>query len=290
MHGDGSVTPSRIPGRFRLEESKKTNPIAVGDLVDVRDNGDGSGTITEIKPRQNQITRKATHGRRGEHVLVTNVDYGIVVQSVKKPVYKTGFIDRFLIACSYFDVEPVICFNKIDLAKAKDLAQLQETEELYNSLGVTTFRTSTIDETGLLEVRDFIADKISAFTGPSGVGKTSLLNAIDPQWDKAVGAVSGFSNKGKHTTTFAELFPLEFGGYLVDTPGIREFGLVDILPEQIAAHFPEMAPVIDDCQFYNCSHTHEPGCQVKAGIADGRITETRYNSYLNIYNSLVDGT
>lgn len=280
------IVESRLPGRFRLDEKEVTNPIAVGDHVEITINDDETGTIETIETRENYITRQATHGKRGEQILVSNLDQACVVQSIKKPRLKEGFIDRLLVTCEAYEVKPVIIINKMDLAKqgGKDFAN--ELQELYSGLGYTILQTSIEDEDSLKKLKDLLKDKTSAFIGPSGVGKTSLINAIDPNYALKTGEISDFSNKGKHTTTFARLIPLSFGGYIADTPGIREFGLVNIEPYELSLFFPEMLEPREHCKFHNCTHNHEPKCGVADAFENGEIAASRYQSYLNMLESL----
>jgi len=280
------IVESRLPGRFRLDEKEVTNPIAVGDHVEISINDDDTGTIDTIETRENYITRQATHGKRGEQILVSNLDQACVVQSIKKPRLKEGFIDRLLVTCEAYEVKPVIIINKMDLAKqgGKDFAN--ELQELYSGLGYTILQTSIEDEDSLEKLKDLLKDKTSAFIGPSGVGKTSLINAIDPNYALKTGEISDFSNKGKHTTTFARLIPLSFGGYIADTPGIREFGLVNIEPYELSLFFPEMLEPREHCKFHNCTHNHEPKCGVADAFENGEIAASRYQSYLNMLESL----
>lgn len=280
------VVESRLPGRFRLENKKVTNPIAVGDWVDIVINDDGSGNIEKIYQRENYITRQATHGKRGEQILVSNLDQACVVQSIKKPQLKEGFIDRFLVTCEAYEVKPVIIINKLDLARSGGKAFAEELRELYTGLGYEFLTTSIEDEESLKKLKELLKNVTSAFIGPSGVGKTSLINAIDPSFDLKVNEVSDFSNKGKHTTTFARLIPLSFGGYIADTPGIREFGLVNIEPWELSLFFPEMLEPREQCQFSNCTHAHEPKCGVAEAFERGEIAASRYQSYLNMLDSL----
>ncbi|HKK26251.1 MAG TPA: ribosome small subunit-dependent GTPase A [Gracilimonas sp.] len=280
------IVESRLPGRFRLDEKEVTNPIAVGDHVEISINDDDTGTIDTIETRENYITRQATHGKRGEQILVSNLDQACVVQSIKKPRLKEGFIDRLLVTCEAYEVKPVIIINKMDLAKqgGKDFAN--ELQELYSGLGYAILQTSIEDDDSLEKLKDLLKDKTSAFIGPSGVGKTSLINAIDPNYALKTGEISDFSNKGKHTTTFARLIPLSFGGYIADTPGIREFGLVNIEPYELSLFFPEMLEPREHCKFHNCTHNHEPKCGVADAFKNGEIAASRYQSYLNMLESL----
>ena len=283
---DGEVVDCRIPGRFRLEKKEVTNPIAVGDFVKVDIGTDGSGMITEIETRDNYIPRQATHGRRGEQILAANIDRAWVVQSVKKPKLNTGFIDRFLVTCEAYEVPGGMIINKMDLANDKAKSIMDEISELYEELGYRVLQTSVHDQNSIQTLADEMKDQTSVFIGPSGVGKTSILNAIDPDLDMKVGEISSYSGKGKHTTTFAKLVPLKTGGYIVDTPGIREFGTVSIEKPELSLFFPEMAEPRQHCKFYNCTHYHEPGCGVVKAYEEGKIDPDRYNSYLNILESL----
>ena len=280
------IIRSRLPGKFRLEEKAVTNPIAVGDYVDIEINDDGSGSITRITERTNYLTRQATHGRKGEQILVANVDQAFVIQSIRKPKLKEGFIDRFLVTCEAYDVKPGIIVNKMDLASQDDLEFFEDLEHLYSSLGYTILATSIRNETSITSLTSIIENQTSVFIGPSGVGKSSLLNAIDGDLDLQTGEISSYSNKGKHTTTFARLLQLSTGGYLVDTPGIRELGLVNIEPWELSLYFPEMVEPRKLCKFNTCTHNHEPGCGVELAYNEGKIDPGRYHSYLQMLDSL----
>ncbi len=283
---NGEIVSCRLPGKLRLEELQQTNPVAVGDIVTVDIKEDGSGIIADISVRRNMITRKATHGRRGEQILAANIDLGIVVQSVKKPQYKTGFIDRFLITAEANDVPPLILFNKMDLAGKNDLAELEETRRMYQKLGYESIFCSILDPSSIEAFKERISGKTVMLMGPSGTGKTSLLNALNPELNQAIGEVSSFSNKGKHTTTFAELLQIAKGTFVVDTPGVREFGLVDIAPEDLSNFYVEMRELRTQCKYYNCTHVHEPDCAVSRAYENGEIQPSRYMSYLQIIDSL----
>lgn len=284
--GEGEIIHSRLPGRFRLEEKEVTNPISVGDWVDITTNDDGTGTIEAINERKNYITRQATHGRRGEHILVSNLDLAFVVQSIRKPDLKEGFIDRFLVTCEAYDVPGGIIVNKADLATEGDLRFIADLKKLYEGLGYVFIVTSIEDSVTIETVKRELADKTSVFIGPSGVGKTSLLNTIDPSYTEKVGEISSSSNKGKHTTTFAKLIELSSGGYLADTPGIREFGLFNIEPWELSLYFPEMLSPREHCKFNTCTHIHEPNCGVMEAFEKGEIDASRYQSYINMLESL----
>lgn len=271
---------------MRLNGSLDTNPVAVGDVVEYELNDDGTGSIVNIQERKNQIIRQATHGRRGSQVIAANVDLAFSVQSVRDPQYRTGFIDRFLVTCEAYGVEPVILINKMDLASAKDLADIEEITQRYRTLGYTLLTSSIYDEESIIRLRDITKDQVSVFVGPSGTGKTSLLNTLDPELNLTIGKVSASSGKGKHTTTFATLLRLSYGAWLVDTPGIREFGLVDVEPPELSMFFPEMRELRETCHFYNCTHMHEPKCAVHEALESGKVHQRRYESYCRILQSI----
>ncbi|MEQ9308824.1 MAG: ribosome small subunit-dependent GTPase A [Balneolaceae bacterium] len=282
------VVQSRLPGRFRLEGKEVTNPIAVGDWVDITIGDDGSGNIQHIHERENYITRQATHGRRGEQILVSNLDIAFVVQSIKQPKLKEGFIDRFLVTCEAYEVTAGIIINKMDLVNENGHAFVEELKELYEELGYKVFATSATNTNSLEALNNELSNKTSVFIGPSGVGKTSLLNAIDPSYSEKVGEISSSSNKGKHTTTFAKLIKLSNGGMLADTPGIREFGLFNIEPWELSLYFPEMLEPRKECKFNTCTHLHEPGCGVMEAFEREEIDASRYDSYIKMLESLQD--
>lgn len=285
---NGEIIECRLPGKFRLDSKEVTNPVAVGDLVALDIEEDGTGSIQEIKERKNYVPRQATHGRRGEQILVSNVDRAWVVQSIKQPDLKTGFIDRFLVTCEAYEVPAGIIINKSDLANSGDQNFIDDLIDLYSELGYKILATSIHDEESLQKLLDQLTDQTSVFIGPSGVGKSSLLNAIDPDINLKVSEVSSYSNKGKHTTTFAKLVPLTASGYIVDTPGIREFGIVNVDKSELSLYFPEMIEPRQHCKYYNCTHYHEPKCGVVQAYKDGKIAAERYNSYLNILETLSD--
>lgn len=280
------IISSRLPGKFRLDKRAVTNPITVGDKVDLEINKDGSGNISNIHERDNYITRQATHGKRGEHILVSNLDQAFAVQSIQQPKLNEGFINRFLVTCEAYEVKPAIIVNKMDLATNNDIEFVEDLMAVYTSLGYPVYTCSIEDEKSIEDLKIIFKDKISAFIGPSGVGKTSILNAIDPEYNLKVGEISSSSNKGKHTTTYARLIPLSIGGYVADTPGIREFGLVNIEGWELSLYFPEMIEPRETCKFNTCTHIHEPGCGVIEAFEEGKIDANRYHSYINMLESL----
>ncbi|MEX0772523.1 MAG: ribosome small subunit-dependent GTPase A [Balneolales bacterium] len=283
---EGEVIECRLKGKMRLSGNLDTNPVAVGDEVEYELNNDGTGSIIRILERRNQIIRQATHGRRGSQVIAANVDLAFSVQSIRDPQYRPGFIDRFLVTCEAYGVEPVILINKMDLADEQDVADIEEITQRYEALGYTLLTSSIHDEESISCIREMTKNKVSVFVGPSGTGKTSLLNTLDRELNLPTGEVSASSGKGKHTTTFATLIRLSHDAWLVDTPGIREFGLVDIEPPELSMYFPEMRELRLTCRFYNCTHIHEPGCAVHEALESGKIHQSRYESYCRILQSL----
>lgn len=285
-NGKSKKINCRLPGRFRLGENSLTNPIAVGDLVQFSVNDDETGSIEKIEDRRNYLIRQSTHNQQGYQILAANIDCAYTVQSIKKPRLKQGFLDRFLVTCEAYGIPAHIIINKMDLATDKDTDYADFLNDLYESLGYSVLRTSIYDDNSLNALKEHLKDQTSVFIGPSGAGKTSLLNHIHPDINREVSDVSSYNEKGTHTTTFAKLLPLVDGGYLVDTPGIREFGLVNIDPWELSLFFPEMLEPRQHCKFNNCTHSHEPGCGVIQAFEEGLIDPERYDSYLNILDSL----
>lgn len=283
---DNEIVDCRIPGKFRLKKELVTNPVAVGDNVTVDVADDGTGMITKVHDRRNYVPRKATHSKRGEQILAANIDRAWVVQSIRDPKIKTGFIDRFLVTCEAYHIPVGIIINKVDLASSSDHRMIQSIEKAYFGIGYPLIKTSINDKNSIQKLKRELSGKTSVFIGHSGVGKSSLINAIDPKLDLTVGEISDSSNKGKHTTTYARLVPIAENGFIVDTPGIREFGLVNIIPAELSLFFPEMEPYRDNCKFNNCTHYHEPQCAVVEAYEEGEIHPERYASYLNILESI----
>ncbi len=286
---DGRHIACRLPGKFRLADEELTNPVAVGDIVTIAEKTDDTGIIEKISERRNRLLRKATHGKKGGQIIAANVDQVLIIQSLKKPALKTGFIDRLLVCCEAYEISPVILINKTDLLKDdRDSEKLHDITALYTDLGYHVLTTSIFDKTSIEHLKQQVSKKTSVFTGPSGTGKTTLLNTMSPGLTLKTGEVSTSSNKGKHTTTFAQLIAVNDETFIVDTPGIREFGLVNLEPYEISLFFPEMRSHRETCRYYNCTHRHEPSCGVKAALNAGQITPSRYKSYLNILESIED--
>ncbi len=285
--GNGEMVNARIRGQFRLKGIKSTNPVAVGDHVELLKSSENEDyVITEIHDRKNYVIRKATNLSKQSHVIAANLDQAIVIATLVQPRTSLGFIDRFLCTCEAYDVPAAIIFNKLDLYNDKQLTQLKEYEALYNNIGYTCFSVSATESTNLTRLKKFMKDKVNLVSGHSGVGKSTLVNAIDSKLDLRVGSISDYHEKGKHTTTFAEMFELEFGGFIIDTPGIKEFGMVNMEPEEISHYFPEMMQRLQDCKFYNCTHVNEPGCAVLKALEAGEIALSRYQNYLSILETL----
>jgi len=281
------VVPSKMRGRFRLEEQEVTNPVAVGDRVTIRLNPDETGLITTIHDRKNKLSRRAAGRRIGlEQILVANVDMVWIIQAARLPRPNPGFIDRVLVTAEAHDIEAGLIFNKKDLVRKKDRAYLDFLQHLYGDLGYPVLATSARTGEGVDLLREALKDRTSVVTGPSGVGKSTLLNATEPGLDLRTGAVSAKTRKGRHTTAHAALFPLSDGGFVVDTPGIREFGVLDLEPWELSHHFRDFRPYLEHCRFPTCTHDHEPGCAVKEAVLDDALTEARYYSYLNILHSI----
>jgi ribosome biogenesis GTPase len=286
MAENGQYLSCRIKGKFRLDDIKHTNPVTVGDDIDFEPEADTqNGIITAIHPRTNYIIRKASNLSKQTHILASNIDQAMLVVTLVSPPTSLGFIDRFLTTAEAYHIPSVLVFNKYDLY-GKDMQEiLNDTMALYTHIGYTCIATSTVSGYGMEEVRTRIKNKITFFCGHSGAGKSSLMNYIEPNLQLKTAAISSYSDKGQHTTTFAEMHALSSGGFIIDTPGIRELGIVDIPPEEISHYFIEMQPYIGTCRFNNCRHTNEPGCTVKEALQNGNIDERRYESYLSILNN-----
>ena len=270
--------PAVIRGKLRLAGSKATNPVAVGDRVEFE-----GETITRILPRKNYIIRRSTNLSRESHIIAANLDRVFLIVTMILPETKLAFVDRFLVTCEAYGIRPVILVNKCDLYTEPELQeQLQAFKALYRNAGYEVLEISARKGTGLATVRALCREGLTLFSGASGVGKSSLLKALDPSLNPRIGEISLSHLQGKHTTTFYEMHPLSGGGFVIDTPGIRGFGLVDIAPEELSTYFPEMLRVMDDCRFKPCTHTHEPGCAVKQALEEGSVSPERYGSYLGM--------
>jgi ribosome biogenesis GTPase len=286
--GTGNWHNARIKGIFKIDDITSTNPIAVGDTVEIEteDKIENTAIITEIRPRRNYINRQSPRHKHQHHIIAANLEQSFLVATLKEPRTSQGFIDRFLIASEMYHVQPSIIFNKADLYKKKEQDKFELWSEMYGSIGYEIFRVSVKENTGIDALKAKIQGKTTLFSGHSGVGKSSLLNAILPDLQIRTHDVSEWSGKGMHTTTFAEMYDLPGGGRIIDTPGMREFGLVDISKQELSHYFPEMRARLNDCQFNNCLHINEPGCAVKEAVIEGDIAEDRYVSYATILDSI----
>ncbi|RYE01702.1 MAG: ribosome small subunit-dependent GTPase A [Sphingobacteriales bacterium] len=284
---DGRWWKARLKGAFKQDGLTSTNPIAVGDRVSfVSENeGEDTGTITAIHDRNNHINRLSPKGRRQQHIVAANVDQSLLIATLREPRTSTGFLDRFLVTCELYHVPAIILFNKADLYGDKEWDLFAELKEIYNEIGYDVRLTSLVDGKGVDEVKALLQDKTTLVSGHSGVGKSSFINAVLGMAIKTQ-EVSGWSGKGQHTTTFAEMYDLAEGGSIIDTPGLKEFGIVNVLKAELSGYFPEMRARLNDCQFNNCLHMNEPGCAIKEAVSEGEISEERYLNYCLILDSI----
>jgi ribosome biogenesis GTPase len=284
----GKFYNARIKGKFKIDNITSTNPVAVGDKVDVdkEDIEEDSMVITNIYPRENYITRQSPHNKHQHHIIASNLDQSLLVATLKDPKTSQGFIDRFLVASEAYHVPAIIVFNKSDLYKKKEHEKLEELKEIYEANGYKVLSMSIAQNEGVEEVKALLENKITLLSGHSGVGKSSFINIVLPEFSLKTQDVSDWSGKGLHTTTFAEMYDLPFGGKIIDTPGLREFALMDIEKNELSHYFPEMKALLNDCRFNNCMHVEEPGCAVKEAVEEGKIAANRYISYLNILGSI----
>ena len=278
--------PAVLRGKVRLGRSAATNPVAVGDRVRYELEGEATlehpAVIKEVLPRDNYLIRRSTNLSRQAHVIAANLDQAVVVVSLYFPEVKLPFLDRILVTCEVYKVPVLIVLNKVDLYREEAREQLEYLRKIYEGAGYPVLETSARSGEGVEALRERCRGRVNLITGESGVGKSSLIKALDPSLDPKVGRISDVHLQGKHTTSLYEMYRLASGGYIIDTPGLRGFGLVDLEKEEISEYFPEMLAVTDRCRFVPCTHTHEPGCAVKEAVDDGRISPERYNSYLGM--------
>lgn len=290
---DGKFWNARMKGVFKLDDITSTNPIAVGDVVDFEpeNTAEKSVVITKIHDRNNYINRQSPRIKSQQHIVASNIDQSLLIATIKEPRTAPGFIDRFLVACEMYHVPAIILFNKIDLYKEKDLKKLEHLTSIYQQVGYKVLALSLAQETGLERIKELLKNKTTLISGHSGVGKSTFINAVLPHLQIRTQHVSGWSGKGQHTTTFAEMYDLSPDGYgdagrIIDTPGMKEFGLTGVEKAELSGYFPEMKQRLDGCQFNNCLHINEPGCAIKEAVINGAIDEDRYVSYYNILESL----
>ena len=284
-----NLFPAVLRGKIRLKGSTATNPVAVGDLVTFESdvpqdqiNLENPAAIMAVSPRKNYIIRKSTNLSRQSHIIAANLDRAFIIATIDYPEIKLPFLDRILVTCEVYNVPVTIVLNKVDLYRESHKDMLEAFHEIYAGAGYPVMEVSALTGEGINELREACSGNVSLFSGVSGVGKSSLIKALDPSLDPRVGEISDVHLQGKHTTTFYEMYALASGGFIVDTPGLRGFGLVDLMKEEIALYFPEMLKVAQDCRFAPCTHTHEPGCAVKDAVEAGEISYERYSSYLGM--------
>ena len=280
---DGEIVDCRVPGKFRMKGLRTTNPVAVGDAVTVSQDERGEWRVEVIADRKNYLVRKSVNLSHHKHVIASNIDQAVLVATLVEPQTSTGFMDRFLVSCEAYGIPAVVVFNKMDLYDEAALNEVEYLALVYQQAGYTVMCSSVTDGEGLEELAALLRDKISLLGGHSGVGKSSLINAIDPDVNLRTGDISASHKKGQHTTTFAQMvFLPNNGGAVVDSPGIKGFGLVDMAPEEIGDYFPEFFALKGECQFSNCTHINEPGCAVKAALDRDELPHSRYESYLSM--------
>ncbi len=279
----------RIRGKLKIDKDiSSSNPVAVGDRVRlfIEDPTNSTAVIDDILPRNNYMVRVSPHNKHQKHIVAANMDLALLVATIKEPRTSYGFIDRFLITAEAYHIPAVILFNKADLLSGKYLKDWEAKTELYRSIGYQTVTTTAIEGRGIEELKTLLKDKTTLFSGHSGVGKSTLINKLLPGQNLRVNEVSGWSGKGQHTTTFAEMFDLPGGGRIIDTPGVKEFGIVDMEPAELSHYFPEMKALLNSCRFNNCIHINEPDCAVKQALENGQVYSERYESYCTILGSL----
>jgi len=286
---DGSTIDARIRGKLRIADIKSTNPVSVGDIVFLDQEADNEYMITDLKPRKNYIIRKSTNLSKQTHIIAANIDLALLITSLKQPKLKFGFVDRFLMTAEAYGIPAVIVFNKMDLLDEEELDYLKELSEAYQKVGYPSLHISVNDGFGIETIREMIEGKITLFSGHSGVGKSSLLNALNATIDTRVSTVSESNEKGKHTTTFAEMFEISPKTYVIDTPGIKNFGLTDMTPDELKNYFPEMVKLSSECRFSNCIHLNEQGCAVRDAFENSELPWFRYEDYQNFYDEIKTG-
>ncbi|MEO7313499.1 MAG: ribosome small subunit-dependent GTPase A [Chitinophagaceae bacterium] len=285
---EGKSFKARIKGVLKIGGITSTNPVAVGDTVQIAEEHDADDTamIVTIDDRHNYVARQSPANKNQHHIIASNLDQSMLICTLKDPKTSQGFIDRFLVSCEAYHVTAILVFNKCDLYKEKELETFEEWKETYQKIGYKVLLASVQQHQGMEAVRELLNDKTTLLSGHSGVGKSTIINHVFPEFHLRTKAVSGWSGKGMHTTTFAEMFDLPGGGRIIDTPGLREFGLANIERNELAHYYPEMLALINHCQYNDCMHIDEPGCAVKAAVGTGAIHSDRYYSYLNILDTI----
>lgn len=286
---DGQFIECKIKGNFRLKGIRSTNPVAVGDRVQIILNQEGTAFISEIEDRKNYIVRRSSNLSKQSHILAANLDQCMLVVTVNYPETSTIFIDRFLASAEAYRVPVKLIFNKVDVYTEDELHYLDSLIHLYTNIGYPCFKISAKKGEGIDTIKEELKGQITLFSGHSGVGKSTLINAILPEQEVKTAEISTYHNKGMHTTTFSEMFAVEGGGYIIDTPGIKGFGTFDMEEEEIGHYFPEIFKFSADCKYNNCTHRHEPGCAVRQAVEQHYISESRYTSYLNMLEDKEEG-
>lgn len=289
--GSGKFWNARVKGKLRIDENiSSTNPVAVGDTVvfEVENADTATGTIKDIKQRNNYIIRVSPHNKNQKHIIAANLDLALLVATITDPRTSPGFIDRFMVTAEAYHIPAVLVINKTDLLKPKHQATLEEWTETYTKVGYKVLPVVATDNASLEPLRDILYNKTTLFSGHSGVGKSTLINQLIPGKELKTQEVSGWSGKGQHTTTFAEIFDMPGGGRIIDTPGVKEFGIINFEKQEVSHYFPEMRNRLNDCRFNNCMHINEPGCAITEAVRNGEIAEERYISYRNILDSIED--
>jgi ribosome biogenesis GTPase len=277
------VIDCRIKGKIRIKEGMlTTNPVAVGDRVKFEFESDGNGIISEVLPRKNYIIRKSVNLSRQAHIIASNIDQALLFFTIKQPDIPLGFIDRFLVTAEAYHIPVIILFNKSDIYNEEELETVRALMYQYEKIGYKCVLHSTLKDSPDVII-SLLKDKVTLLTGHSGVGKSSLVNTVQSDLDLRTNDISSHHDKGQHTTTFAEMFELNFGGSIIDSPGIKGFGLIDMDKSELCHYFPEMRGLADQCKFHNCKHINEPGCAIKKAVEEGKIWESRYYNYLSVY-------
>jgi len=280
---NGDIVDCTIRGKLRLKGVKTTNPVTVGDIVQVELNDKNSGVITAVNDRKNYIIRKSTNLSRESHIIAANLDQAVLVVTIEFPETQLGFIDRYLVTAEAYSIPAVIVFNKVDILTDAGIDKLNQYISIYESIGYKCLIVSAQTGYNMNLFRELIQGKTSLISGNSGVGKSTLVNTVEPNLNLRTNNISSAHLTGKHTTTFSEIFELSFGGYIIDTPGIKGFGLIDIEKNELYHFFPEIFKLSSECKYYNCTHIHEPGCAVVEAAKNGEISPSRYLNYLSIY-------
>lgn len=286
---DGKLYRARIKGKMKIDKNiSSSNPVAVGDVVlmDMEEREDAQAMIHTVKDRRNYIVRVSPHNKHQKHIVASNLDLVLLIATIAQPQTSLGFIDRFLVTAEAYQVPAILVINKTDLLTEEDEYTLQRWEKIYGEIGYRVMPISAHQPETLQRLKDALKGKTTLFSGHSGVGKSTLINQLIPNLELRTEIVSDYSGKGQHTTTFAEMFDLPDSGNIIDTPGVKEFGLIDMTQDELAHYFPEMQRLLSQCRFSNCKHINEPGCAVKAAVEQDIVSEERYISYLSIWESI----